>query len=109
MARNWAPGDAVVYRVKVLKKHWIPNPNYKTPSYERNADGRWIAVEITPDEPSTILADEVHTYYYGPYQNLGTAKGQLSRETIGLNGQRENVVGAVIEKGTIIWEEVQND
>lgn len=102
--RNWAPGDSQVYRVKIVRRRQIRNPKYRQPEVMQNDEGRWMKIDATPDEPRHIwVDDDPWTEYIGPYQQIGQAKAQLTRVTKSTWAQ-EAIVTADIEKGSIIWE-----
>lgn len=82
-----------IYRVVVASYKRKPNPDYVQGSVRQY----WV------------LTDEITETAYGPYNNLGTAKGILTRETIDTwkDGQLKwGVVGGRVEKANTVWEEV---
>lgn len=89
--RRMVSDDQDVYRVVVVRKRQISNPEYRQGSGKR----------------PYIYTDETYETSYGPYNTIGTAKGIQTRETRNIFGDTERgVVDSWIEKATTTWEKV---
>jgi hypothetical protein len=88
--------DQDVYRVKIVRRSWRVNPDYKPGVYDpdNNPRARYDGPEATS--------------FLGPYNTLAAAKGQLTSNACGYGGGfREGVVSAQIQKAFTTWEDVQ--
>lgn len=86
--------DQPMYRVVVEVFGRVRNPDYV------QGEGR----------PYWVLTEELHENEYGPYQNLGTAKGVLTRETVDTWDEGKlkwGVKGGRIEQAEIKWKKVE--
>ena len=83
-----------VYRVVVVRKKKIVNPKYR---------------QGYSDQSYYLLLDETYETQYGPYNELGTAKRILTRESYDRSENRFqwDAVGGRIEKATTTWTKVE--
>ena len=82
-----------VYRVVVVHRKQVRNP-----AYVQGAG-----------QPYWLLLDETWNAEYGPYNEIGSAKAVLTRETVDhQNGGilRWGIVGGWVEKASTTWEKV---
>ncbi len=95
--------DGAVYRVVVVRKQYVANPQYRGLAWDHVEKRQ---VELSPGEERFIFSEtETNTETYGPYERLGGARGMLTRHTKGGGWSHDSLVSAHIEKGRIIWEE----
>lgn len=91
--RQMVSDDQDLYRVVVQQYKKKVNPEY----VQGGRADYWV------------LGDEVDEYAYGPYNTIGTAKAQLTRETIDTRNDgalRWGVAGGWIEKAETTWAKV---
>ncbi|MES9554799.1 MULTISPECIES: hypothetical protein [unclassified Streptomyces] len=92
MARRLVADDQPLFRVLVTRRQRRNNPD-------------WDRGNI--DSPRFLWDGPEHTSAYGPYNTLGTARGQLTFHTVDAYGTpMHGVVSGHIEKATTTWERV---
>lgn len=108
MARNWAPGDVKVYRTTIVTKVFDRNPDFIRTQYGYNSEGRLVSIEAdNGDTPEFIDTGKTRTEYFGPYRTKGPANAAITKAVTGW--YKDRIVSAVVEEGTIIWEEVRDE
>ena len=93
MARRMVGDGQELYRVIIVRRERRDNPD-------------WERGNIST--PRSLYDGEEFAISYGPYNSIGAARGQLTRETVDLDGsQLEGVADGWIEKARITWTQVQ--
>lgn len=92
--RTMVSGDQDMFRVVVVKKKQVRNPEWR---------------QGQPYRPYWIFTDETHEQFYGPYSILGSARSVRTQETWDQYEKelKPGVVSARIEKGVTKWEVVE--
>ncbi|MFJ6720526.1 hypothetical protein [Streptomyces sp. NPDC091259] len=92
MSRRMVGDDQDVFRVVIVKRRQVRNPNWE------------------PGDGSRMYSytDETYETSYGPYNTIGAARGQLTRETWdSYNSEMyASVVSGRVQKATTTWEDV---
>jgi hypothetical protein len=94
MSRRMVGDDQEVYRVIVVRRRQRENPDWERGNVK---------------SPYFLYDGEEYETSYGPYNSIGSARGQLTRQTvalIGRRGGRPGVVSGRIEKGETVWRVV---
>ncbi|MFF6928323.1 hypothetical protein [Streptomyces californicus] len=93
MARRYVSDDQQMFRVMVVRRQRRDNPD-------------WERGNI--DSPRFFWDGPKYSTAYGPYNSIGTARGQLTFHTTDVYGETpKGVVGGWIEKATTTWERVE--
>ncbi|WP_328967924.1 hypothetical protein [Streptomyces sp. NBC_00239] len=92
MSRRMVGDNQDVFRVLLVLRRQERNPAYEPGSGERYYR----------------YTDETFETSYGPYNTIGAARGQLTRETWDhYEGRlRDSVVSGRVQKATTTWEDV---
>ncbi|MEU7851883.1 hypothetical protein AB0B69_31240 [Micromonospora parva] len=86
-----AADDAEIYRVEVDRETTELNPK-----------------RFLPGEPWLVKTGGMFHVYYGPYRTLAAARGQLTANAKGYDGEfRTGIVGARVQKAHTTWEVVE--
>ncbi|MFG2292018.1 hypothetical protein [Streptomyces sp. NPDC048603] len=92
MSRRMVGDDQDVFRVVVVERKRVRNPDW------------------TPGTGTKmyVLTEETYQASYGPYNTIGAARGQLTRETWDSYEGRlyDHVVSGRVQKATTTWEDV---
>ena len=94
MSRRMVGDDQEVYRVVVVRRRQRENPDWERGNVE---------------SPYFLYDGEEYETAYGPYNSIGSARGQLTRQTvdmIGGGGAYSGVVSGRIEKAETVWKVV---
>lgn len=96
--RKMVGDDQEVYRVVITTKKQSRNPDYE-----------WRSTDPERQNPYVYSDTETTTEFYGPYNTVGAAKGQLTTQSKDYKGNlRPQILGAEIQKGHIVWERVDD-
>lgn len=90
MARQAVGDGQEMFRVVVVRKQMKVNPAYERGVYDPKSNPHYI-----PDGDKTGQCE------YGPYNSLGTARGQRTHHSTGYGAH--TVVKAWIEKASTAW------
>lgn len=92
MARQAVGDGQDVFRVVLVERAMKRNPDHHWDQYHRD-----VPYYIPdPDSPPYVTT-------YGPYNSLGTARGQLSYQ---VGKYARNVISATVQKASTTWEDV---
>ncbi|WDM16706.1 hypothetical protein J3S85_37705 [Streptomyces lavenduligriseus] len=93
MARRLVSDDQQMFRVLVVRRQRRDNPD-------------WERGNI--DSPRFFWDGPEYTTAYGPYNTIGTARGQLTYHTVDAYGEPvKDVVSGRIQRAHTTWEDVQ--
>lgn len=93
MARRMVSDAQDVFRVVVVRRAWIENPNWVRGVYDGN--------------DRTIPGGEPYEVAYGPYNSLGAARGQKRFHAEPCGRPNPCVISATIQKAETVWSVVE--